>query len=234
MTRNDPEHLLIALGSALLIALTGCSKSEENTAKTPAKVATTQSQPSATQIAPSSPVPATPAPPGEAVKTPSKSGGSASNAIQTPPMPPQSARVKKVLQAGGYTYLQVDREGAPWLATPTVTLREGDKVTWGQGTIMKNFPSKPLNRTFEEVVFVGNLKIEPIPQPATVGNASSNRTPKEESQPQQQKIQQGAPAKESRDPAVRRSESGKPVQKTPTDKPAAQKTPPAKMTADRP
>lgn len=68
---------------------------------------------------------------------------------------PQSGKIVQILQAGGYTYAEVDAGGQKiWIAGGPLQVKEGDSVQWGQFALMRNFASKSLNRTFEQILFV--------------------------------------------------------------------------------
>ncbi len=68
---------------------------------------------------------------------------------------PNEGRVTHTVDAGGYTYVEVDQNGKTlWLAGPQSNLPQGSKISWGQGAVMSNFTSKTLNRTFNEIMFV--------------------------------------------------------------------------------
>ncbi|MBF0427447.1 MAG: hypothetical protein HQL94_00875 [Magnetococcales bacterium] len=73
---------------------------------------------------------------------------------------PSKGKAHAVMQSGGYTYVQIDSATGPWLAAPTTQVKEGDTVSWSQGSLMKNFASKGLDRTFEEILFLGGIKVE--------------------------------------------------------------------------
>ncbi len=69
-----------------------------------------------------------------------------------------SGTVLETMNAAGYTYLQVDTgTDQPWVAIPETQLAVGDQVSYRQGMVMKNFPSKSLDRTFESIVFSSGL-----------------------------------------------------------------------------
>ena len=81
--------------------------------------------------------------------------------------------VTETMNAAGYTYVQVrvgeefGWMGAPdteeplvWLAGPETELAVGDVVSWQGGSIMREFRSNTLDRTFAEIVFVGSLTVE--------------------------------------------------------------------------
>ncbi|WP_207063250.1 hypothetical protein [Motiliproteus sp. SC1-56] len=72
--------------------------------------------------------------------------------------------VVEALQAGGYSYVQV-RQGDKtfWVAGSQLDTTPGAVIEWGQASPMKNFTSKSLGRTFEEIYFVSSLNPE---QPA--------------------------------------------------------------------
>jgi len=80
--------------------------------------------------------------------------------------------VVSVQQAGGYTYLEVDSQGKRlWMASSPVRVNVGDKVRWGGGAVMRNFTSKSLGRTFDELLFVSSV------QPADAPVAAPLRPP---------------------------------------------------------
>ena len=65
------------------------------------------------------------------------------------------AVVEQVVAAGSYVYLEVESEGAKrWLAAPAAEVREGDSVGWNGGSVMRDFTSSTLGRTFAEILFV--------------------------------------------------------------------------------
>lgn len=68
------------------------------------------------------------------------------------------AVIEETMDAGGYTYVRVvvDDEDV-WLAGPQTALQEGQTVTWSGGTLMRNFTSNTLNKTFEQIYFVTRL-----------------------------------------------------------------------------
>ncbi len=67
--------------------------------------------------------------------------------------------VQESFQAGGYTYLRVDEQGQEtWLATSPSTISKGDAVEYSDGFVMTDFYSKALDRTFDYIVFVDQVK----------------------------------------------------------------------------
>jgi len=68
--------------------------------------------------------------------------------------------VLTVVDVAGYTYLQVDVNGAPmWVAAPSASVSEGDRVSWSGGTVMYEFTSQTLDQTFDEILFVGAVAV---------------------------------------------------------------------------
>lgn len=70
-----------------------------------------------------------------------------------------TAVVEETMSSGGYTYMKV-QEGndSYWIAMTKRDVKRGDKVSYqGQG-LMKNFHSKTLNRTFETILFAGDIE----------------------------------------------------------------------------
>lgn len=118
--------LFVAIAAA--VGLSACSKKEE----APAPAA-----------APASAVPSTPAAP---AMPPSQSAAT-----------PNTGKVLQAMQAGGYTYAEVETEGQKvWMAGGQIPLKAGDTVQWGNYAVMNNFNSKSLNRTFDQILFVDN------------------------------------------------------------------------------
>ncbi len=70
-----------------------------------------------------------------------------------------TATVLETLEADPYTYVQIEVDGEPtWFAGPKVAIAVGDTIEVpSQEMLMRDFPSKTLGRTFEEIYFVGEL-----------------------------------------------------------------------------
>jgi len=83
-------------------------------------------------------------------------------AVQTPPDSQLAAFSGKVLEkqdVSPYTYVRLE-DGAGnqiWAAVPQTQLEIGEKVALQDGTVMTNFNSKTLNRTFETIIFAAGL-----------------------------------------------------------------------------
>lgn len=74
---------------------------------------------------------------------------------------PKQGTVVEMMHAAGYTYMKVDTgSGAPvWIAATMMRVKPQDKVQWADAAVMKNFASKSLHRTFDEILFVSNASI---------------------------------------------------------------------------
>lgn len=90
------------------------------------------------------------------------SPGAAAAMPTTAAAPPAGqGTVLEAIPAAGYTYLRVDDDGQErWLATNAMEVDEGVTVSWSGGTLMHDFASKTLERTFDEILFVGTVKIQ--------------------------------------------------------------------------
>jgi hypothetical protein len=73
-----------------------------------------------------------------------------------------SGKVVETMNAGGYTYLSVEKDGKKtWVAIPVTEVKVGQEVTYQPGAEMRNFTSKTLNKTFESIIFSGGLVSQP-------------------------------------------------------------------------
>jgi hypothetical protein len=72
--------------------------------------------------------------------------------------PAQSGTVMETMDAGGYTYVQVDNGSELiWAAAPQFTVAVGDEVTIPPGMPMANYHSTSLDRDFDVVYFVSAI-----------------------------------------------------------------------------
>jgi hypothetical protein len=68
--------------------------------------------------------------------------------------------VAESMDAGRYTYLKIRTpDGETWVATLKLDVHAGDVVTVRGGNTMKNFNSPTLNRTFESILFAGEVQV---------------------------------------------------------------------------
>ena len=69
-------------------------------------------------------------------------------------------KVLQVMAGGGYTYVEVDHDGSPiWLAAPETDVEPGHTVIWKGGSWMRDFSARSLDRSFPEILFVGELSV---------------------------------------------------------------------------
>jgi hypothetical protein len=74
-----------------------------------------------------------------------------------------SGTVVETIPASTYTYVRLDRDGRElWLAGPETPIAVGAKLGPLQGTLMPQFHSDTLNRTFPEINFVNSFG-QPVP-----------------------------------------------------------------------
>lgn len=67
-----------------------------------------------------------------------------------------TGEVISVEASAGYLYLEVDSgTGNIWVAAPMADIAQGDKISWSNASLMTNFASKSLGRTFSEIYFAG-------------------------------------------------------------------------------
>jgi hypothetical protein len=68
------------------------------------------------------------------------------------------AVVKEVIQAAGYTYLNVtEKRKSTWLAIPGMDIEKGMKISYSGGMEMNDFHSRELNRTFPSILFLEEI-----------------------------------------------------------------------------
>ncbi len=72
-----------------------------------------------------------------------------------------SGKVLEVINGGGYTFFQLEKEGVKfWVASPPTQAKVGEELSFEPGIEMSNFNSKSLNRTFDLIYFSGG-KVQP-------------------------------------------------------------------------
>ncbi len=77
----------------------------------------------------------------------------------TPPLPTISGSITETMDAGGYTYVQIDTGSEKlWVAGPqTAGLEPGAKISVPRGMEMTDFRSATLDRTFPSIYFVNAI-----------------------------------------------------------------------------
>lgn len=69
-----------------------------------------------------------------------------------------TGKVLESLDSGGYTYINLDRNGkSTWVAAPSMKVNVGQDIQLIPGAEMTNFSSKTLNRSFDRIVFSGGV-----------------------------------------------------------------------------
>ncbi len=68
-------------------------------------------------------------------------------------------KIVETMDVSGYTYIQIDNGSGNyiWAAIPKTKLKIGEEITLQGGTMMRNFTSKTLNRTFESIIFASGV-----------------------------------------------------------------------------
>ena len=85
-----------------------------------------------------------------------------------------SGKVVETMNSGGYTYIKLDDgTGAAWAAVPQTIVSVGTEGTV-TGSIMKDFPSSTLGRTFTAIIFSDGMQSAAIVNPT---NADILETP---------------------------------------------------------
>jgi DNA/RNA endonuclease YhcR with UshA esterase domain len=82
-------------------------------------------------------------------------GKTSSQALEAPPLPANSGKVVETLDASVYTYIRLD-DGTgkeTWAAVPKTQLEIGEPIALEGVTVMNNFYSQTLNRTFDSIIF---------------------------------------------------------------------------------
>lgn len=73
--------------------------------------------------------------------------------------------VEQVLQTSSYTYLKLKEEASVYWAAigRNDSIKEGDTYYYDNFMVMKNFPSKELDKTFDNIYFIDRFEKEPFP-----------------------------------------------------------------------
>ena len=73
---------------------------------------------------------------------------------------PHQSKVLSSIDSGNYTYIEVSEGGKiVWLVTPTMSVKKGYTVGYGDGTVMSNFFVKGLNLTLETLRYVEKVVV---------------------------------------------------------------------------
>lgn len=139
------KKTVFLITSLVFVSLIACSKTEQ-----------AQQQPAASAQQ-SAPVQQEqqPAPTPQTAATNPTPGAGGSNQL------PKNGKVAKAMHAGGYTYMQIEKDGKEfWIAATMMNVKKDDYVRWGDAAVMKNFSSSTLHRTFDEILFVTDATLD--------------------------------------------------------------------------
>ena len=78
-----------------------------------------------------------------------------------------SGKVVETMNSGGYTYVNIEKAGNnTWVAVTQTKITVGQDIAFKPGSVMTDFTSKSLNRTFDTIVFSGGVVGNDKPAPA--------------------------------------------------------------------
>ncbi len=79
-------------------------------------------------------------------------------------------KVLETANGGGYTYIRLMLDGKEtWVAGPETEVKVGDRVMLTPGNRMVMFWSRTMDRTFEEILFVGGIRTGAVEAGAETG-----------------------------------------------------------------
>ena len=95
-----------------------------------------------------------------------------SSALAVAVAPTTTGTVLETIDVDSYTYIRLATDGRElWLATSPTPVGEGDLVQFTGGVTMQDFYSTTLDRTFEQILFVG--RVEPAGSTAGSGEVTA-------------------------------------------------------------
>ncbi len=78
---------------------------------------------------------------------------------------PNEGKVISAIDANQFTYIEVEHDGQRnWIAAPLMPIQPGSILRYEEGSLMTNFYSKLLQRTFASVLFVGQIVVTAEPK----------------------------------------------------------------------
>ena len=79
---------------------------------------------------------------------------------ETPAGAGRKGKVLQTMDAGSYTYLEVEEKGQKlWIAALKTKLSKGDIVEFPDSKPMEKFESKTLKKTFDKIIFAESIKV---------------------------------------------------------------------------
>ena len=85
-----------------------------------------------------------------------------SSQAETPPVAAEASNliegtVIETMNAGGYTYVCIENNGQTSWAATRGTVAVGEEVAIASGSVMTNFTSESLGRTFDTIIFTNRI-----------------------------------------------------------------------------
>ena len=94
-------------------------------------------------------------------------------------------KVKEVLQTGTYTYLFVnENEEDYWMAISKTDIKIDDHLFYEDAVVMKDFKSDELDRTFDKILFVGEIGGVKLQEANVPNDSIHNPLTKEDKKPE--------------------------------------------------
>jgi len=92
---------------------------------------------------------------------PEQAVATVSQSATTPTTPmAYQGKIVRLIEGGGYIFLQLEADGQRWwVATQGQDFAVGKIAQHGKGIVMKDFYSKSLNRSFEQIIFTGRVQL---------------------------------------------------------------------------
>ncbi|MBE0558923.1 MAG: hypothetical protein IH628_16980 [Proteobacteria bacterium] len=154
------KKIVVIFFAALLVTTAGCQKGEETgkTAAPPVAAPAVAGQAAPQTMPETAPSAATPQKP---VNHPPVGDPHAGLKMkELPAGAGHRGKVMQVLDAGSYTYLEVEEKGKKlWIAALKAKVTKGDTVEFPDSKPMENFQSKALNRTFDKIIFAESIRV---------------------------------------------------------------------------
>jgi len=87
--------------------------------------------------------------------------GDVGQMMQPPAGPLVHGTVISIIPGAGYSYIEAKVDGkVVWIAGTPVNAKKGDKIKYVENTVMENFTSRSLNRTFDRIIFASTLSLD--------------------------------------------------------------------------
>ncbi len=71
-----------------------------------------------------------------------------------------TGQVIEAIDSNQYTYVQLRQgQATQWLAVPRIEVKPGMWIRYGEGRLMRNWYSRKLKRSFDDILFVSRVEI---------------------------------------------------------------------------